>query len=65
MWFEEEDGLVLADYKTDYTTDPSGEELVQKYKTQLEYYRKALSHDGKAGERSMDLFVLAWKSHFR
>ena len=43
VWFEEEDGLVLADYKTDYTTDPSGEELVQKYKTQLEYYRKALS----------------------
>lgn len=43
VWFEEEDGLVLADYKTDYTIDPSGEELVQKYKTQLEYYRKALS----------------------
>ena len=41
-YFEEEDGLVLVDYKTDYI---SGEELTtvsEKYAVQIEYYAKAL-----------------------
>ncbi|WP_044974465.1 helicase-exonuclease AddAB subunit AddA [Ruminococcus sp. HUN007] len=40
MYFEEEDGLVLVDYKTDYVTDIS--ELVENYSLQLEIYRAAL-----------------------
>lgn len=40
VWFEEEDGLVLLDYKTDRVTN--GEELREKYRAQLEYYAQAL-----------------------
>ena len=41
-FFEEEDGLVLMDYKTDYIHHDAKEELTKKYKSQLGYYRKAL-----------------------
>ena len=40
VYFEEDDGLVLMDYKTDYVSE--SEELIKRYKTQLEYYAKAL-----------------------
>lgn len=39
-YFEEEDGLVLVDYKSDIVTQ--AEQLIMRYKTQLDYYRKAL-----------------------
>jgi ATP-dependent helicase/nuclease subunit A len=39
-WFEEEDGLVLVDYKTDKTR--SVRTLLGYYKTQIDYYAKAL-----------------------
>ncbi len=41
-FFEEEDGLVLMDYKTDYIQNDAKEELTKKYQGQLDYYRKAL-----------------------
>ncbi len=41
-FFEEEDGLVLLDYKTDYIHSDAKEELTKKYKGQLKYYKKAL-----------------------
>lgn len=40
VYFEEEDGLVLLDYKTDRVE--SGDELVKRYRTQLDYYGEAL-----------------------
>lgn len=40
VYFEEEDGIVLLDYKTDYVQ--SAEELKEKYHSQLDYYAKAL-----------------------
>ena len=39
-YFEEEDGLVVLDYKTDQVK--TAEELKEKYHAQLEYYQKAL-----------------------
>lgn len=39
-FFEEDGALVLVDYKTDYVTE--GEILKKRYRTQLEYYRRAL-----------------------
>ena len=39
-YFEEEDGLVVLDYKTDRVR--KAEELVEKYQEQLRYYAKAL-----------------------
>ncbi len=40
VYFEEDDGLVLMDYKTDRVSE--AEELVKRYHTQLEYYGQAL-----------------------
>lgn len=40
VYFEEADGLVLVDYKTDYVK--TREELVKRYETQLLIYRDAL-----------------------
>ncbi len=39
-YFEEPDGLVIMDYKTDRVSRP--ETLVNHYKTQLDYYERAL-----------------------
>lgn len=41
-FFEEEDGLVLMDYKTDRIHEDAKTELTQKYQSQLGYYRIAL-----------------------
>ena len=40
VFFEEEDGLVLLDYKTDSVS--SMKELWNRYETQLDYYGEAL-----------------------
>ena len=40
MFFEEEDGLVVLDYKTDKVR--SAGELKEKYHAQLDYYAQAL-----------------------
>ncbi len=40
VFFEEEDGLVLLDYKTDSVA--SMKELWNRYETQLDYYREAI-----------------------
>ncbi len=41
VFFEEEDGFVVLDYKTDAVSTP--EELVKRYQTQLVYYSEALA----------------------
>ena len=40
VFFEEEDGLVLLDYKTDSVSSMA--ELWNRYETQLDYYQEAL-----------------------
>ena len=42
VFFEEEDGLVVLDYKTDYVPDHPEETLRQRYGTQLAFYGQAL-----------------------
>ena len=39
-YFQEEDGLVVLDYKTDRVSAP--EELTERYHAQLDYYGRAL-----------------------
>ncbi|MCQ2521097.1 MAG: helicase-exonuclease AddAB subunit AddA [Lachnospiraceae bacterium] len=58
VYFEEEDGLVLMDYKTDAVS--TGEELVKRYKTQLYYYQRALEQatGKKVKERVIYSFAL-------
>ncbi|MDL2301651.1 helicase-exonuclease AddAB subunit AddA, partial [Lachnospiraceae bacterium OttesenSCG-928-D06] len=41
VFFEEEDGIVLVDYKTDVVHKK--EELCERYETQMEYYEEALN----------------------
>ena len=41
VYFEEPDGLVVLDYKTDRVR--TKEELIQRYQSQLDYYARALS----------------------
>jgi CheY-like chemotaxis protein/anti-sigma regulatory factor (Ser/Thr protein kinase) len=58
VWFEEDDGIVLLDYKTDKVR--SGDELVSRYKVQLDYYQEALERitDKKVKERIIYSFTL-------
>lgn len=41
-YINEKGNIVLIDYKTDYTEDKTGMELINKYKVQLDLYKKAL-----------------------
>ncbi|SMC21303.1 DNA helicase/exodeoxyribonuclease V, subunit A [Clostridium acidisoli DSM 12555] len=41
-YFEENDGVILVDYKTDYVTEKNIEDIVKKYSIQLKYYSEAL-----------------------
>lgn len=43
-WFEEDDGLVLVDYKTDRVKEDGENILLDRYQIQLFYYAKALAH---------------------
>jgi ATP-dependent helicase/nuclease subunit A len=41
-FFEENEEIVLLDYKTDYVTEDNIEEIINRYKVQIELYSKAL-----------------------
>ena len=41
-WFDEGDGIVLLDYKTDFVRGGQEELLRRRYRTQLHYYKRAL-----------------------
>ena len=41
-FFEEEDGIVLFDYKTDYVERGNEEKILDRYKMQIKYYKEAL-----------------------
>ncbi len=41
-FFEEEDGCVLIDFKTDYVTDSTIEEVAEGYRVQLDLYARAI-----------------------
>lgn len=43
LFFENENGkLILIDYKTDYVDENNLNEVVSRYRIQLEYYKKAI-----------------------
>ncbi len=41
-WFEEKDGLVIVDYKTDRVKEGEEQTLLDHYQVQLQYYARAL-----------------------
>ena len=59
LYMEEEDGLVLLDYKTDRVDWETGEEvLASRYKTQLLWYKKALEQ--MTGKRVKDTMIYSF-----
>ena len=42
-FFEEDDGYVLLDYKTDYVKDGEEEDFINKYKIQINLYKDTLN----------------------
>ncbi|MDO4476167.1 MAG: UvrD-helicase domain-containing protein [Lachnospiraceae bacterium] len=59
-WFEEDDGIVLVDYKTDRIGEDGPEGLLKKYRVQIDLYQKALETlgRGRVKERSLYSFSL-------
>ncbi|WP_455542260.1 helicase-exonuclease AddAB subunit AddA [Intestinibacter sp.] len=43
LYFEEDDGLVILDYKTDWIDENNKKEIIHRYKKQLELYAEVLS----------------------
>jgi ATP-dependent helicase/nuclease subunit A len=58
LFFEEEDGIVLVDYKTDLVSKGQEEVLIQRYKKQIEYYAYALSVI--TGKKVKDKFIYSF-----
>lgn len=60
VYFEEEDGIVLVDYKTDAVSEQAENELIRRYKEQLRYYERALNQltDKKVKEKYIYSFAL-------
>lgn len=58
VFFEEEDGLVVLDYKTDYVE--TEDELRERYRTQIDYYAEALEQmtGKKIKEKQLYSFAL-------
>lgn len=56
VFFEEEDGLVLVDYKTDYAEEGQEEVLLSRYRAQFKYYKKALEQITGRNVKEMILY---------
>ncbi len=42
LFFQEDEDIVLIDYKTDYVEEGKEDEIIERYTTQLTYYKEAL-----------------------
>ena len=56
LYFEEGDGLILVDYKTDRLTHYNLEQRLEHYRNQLYWYRRALEQIQKKPVREMYLY---------
>ncbi len=54
-WFEEDDGIVLVDYKTDFYKNPH--EIEEKYRRQLEWYAYALEKITKKNVKNKYIYM--------
>lgn len=59
-YFETEDGIVLIDYKTDYTNPKNIDSLKERYRTQIEYYTKALER--MTGKKVVEKYIYLFYS---
>jgi len=61
--FDEEDGLILLDYKTDWVQDST--ELIERYKVQLNLYAEAVQRIFKQPVKEKYLYVFSTKEAVR
>ena len=64
-FFEEEDEIVLVDYKTDYVSRYNKQELIEKYRVQLEYYAQALEKITKKKVKEKIIYSFALGEEIR
>ncbi len=57
-YMEEDDGLVLLDYKTDRIAEGQKEILAKRYKVQLDYYQRALEQMTKKNVKERYIYSL-------
>ena len=57
-YLEEDDGLVLLDYKTDRVAEGQEELLAKRYRVQLDYYQRALEQMAKKPVKERYLYSL-------
>ncbi|MGL5245341.1 MAG: helicase-exonuclease AddAB subunit AddA [Sarcina sp.] len=59
-FFEEDDGIVLLDYKTDYVEEGNENEMLEKYKVQIDLYSNTIEKitGKKVKEKFLYLFYL-------
>ena len=57
-FFEEDDKIVLMDYKTDFVHEDAKTELTAKYEVQLNYYRRALEQ--LTGKRVKETWIYSF-----
>ena len=43
LYFEEDDEIVIVDYKTDYIDEDNKQEVIDRYRKQLDLYAEALN----------------------
>lgn len=43
LYFEEEDEIVILDYKTDYIDEDNKQDVINRYEKQLDLYAEALN----------------------
>ncbi|NCB92637.1 MAG: helicase-exonuclease AddAB subunit AddA [Clostridia bacterium] len=58
-YFEESDGLVLVDYKTDHVNKGQEDNLIEKYRKQLQYYADALERVGRQKVKEAYIYSFA------
>ncbi len=63
--FQEEDGLVLVDYKSNYTTEEGMAALAEKYRMQLLMYTRALEEITKLPVKESMIWFIRPKQEFR
>ena len=56
-FFYEGDDIVLLDYKTDYVEAGCEEEIINKYRIQLRYYKEALEKIAQASVKECYLYL--------
>ena len=56
-WFMEGEDIILMDYKTDRVKEP--EELIRRYKIQLDYYKRALEASTKKKVKEIYIYSFA------